>query len=143
MLNNKQIIIQKAPTEATDWIRSHTGPDEIFLVMPDSPSVNLIMYRGDRLLVYGYTIHNLSTATADELKKIRDEIKTIYCTPDRETFYRLCEKYKINYINIGKYEESVIENCPDRYKWDRESNLVFQNISVKIYRIDPSQDRPI
>jgi hypothetical protein len=146
---NRAIIPLKKPlkkfnhniTEASDWIRSYSDPNEIFLVMHNSPSVNYITGRTDRRLVYGHDMHILSSGTAAELARIRNEVETIFCPSNRETFYRLCLKYKVNYIYVGKCEDRIMEDCSDRYKWEKDSNLMFHNNEVKIYRIDSVQVR--
>jgi hypothetical protein len=127
-------------TTAGNWIKTQTNADDVFLVIPDSPSIKVVLGGGDRRVAYGYTLHIFSARKPDELKNIRHEIKTIYCAPNEEVFYKLCRKYRVNYIFVGEYERTVMEDCPDKYEWNRDSNLVFQNEKVSIYRALPSAE---
>lgn len=123
-------------TPVVNWIKSNTSPEDLFVVMPDGPSIQVVLGSADRRVVYGYSMHIRSTRKEAQLKSIRDEIKNIFCPPDEKTFQNLCKKYKLSYIYVGEHEDTVLDKCPDRHAWEKGLSLVFQNERAKIYRVE-------
>jgi len=67
-------------------------------------------------------------------KRVTD-ITEIYTNPNQKLTRSLLEKYKVEYVIIGKNERQKFPNI-DEKKFNELGTMVFENLSTKVYKIN-------
>jgi uncharacterized membrane protein len=87
--------------------------------------------------VFGWTVHEwLWRGTYDIVPPRIADVENLYQSKDMTKTKQLLKEYHIQYVYIGDMEWTKYPNL-DEQKFNELGKVVYQNSSVKIYKIKP------
>jgi hypothetical protein len=133
--------VTKADEAACDWLRMHTPRNSIVQSLPELPdqyyAVSPVAMLGGRAMALGNSkIASLSCSSADEMKRIYDEIDTLFRSPDLDETVAVLRKYNIDYVYIGSAENAYGGRNLDKYRGnDSVFAQAYSRDGVEIFEV--------
>ena len=135
-----------AGAEAIRWLREHVPPGSVLLesVAPQGGSYNPEGYGGVSATtgiptVIGWTGHERQwrgghKTALDAIEPRKQDVETIYSTPDAEQARQLLDQYGVHYVYVGELERRTY--APESLaKFAQIAEPVFQAGEVTVYKV--------
>jgi hypothetical protein len=133
--------VTKADEAACDWLRTQTPPNSIVQSLPELPdqyyAISPVAMMGGRAMALGNSkIASLSCSSDAEMKRIYDEIDTLFRSPDLDETLGVLRKYDIDYVYVGPAENAYGGRNMDKYRLnDRLFTRAYSRDGVEIFEV--------
>lgn len=129
-------IVGQEQRTAGNFIRKHTNPDSVFLVLPESPyALTTVIGLGERKVALGFHYHLDRYESKRSIERWDREVKAFWVTEDPAWRRKFLQKYGVDYLFLGPEERQYLTlHHRDPSKLLGEFPLVFANETIEILR---------